>query len=152
MNFTEFKTEFLLRAKSADACSDEYKRAYKSESFSELLKVITDNFSYCCKNKIIDADLLNSIPTDDLKAADIHVNTSASSGWIYAYDSATVMASGSATVRAYGSATVEASGSAYINSFNSRDHKISGNAILRYFCENRVVLAQGIKSFNQSKS
>ena len=119
MNFTEFKTEILARAKSVDACNYEYSRAYKSESFAELLKVITDNFSYCCNKKIIDTDLLNSVPAEELKIADIHINTSASSGWIYASGSATVRAYGSATVRAYDSATVEAYGSATVMAYDS---------------------------------
>ena len=63
------------------------------------------------------------------------------SATVEAYHSATVRAYHSATVEAYHSATVEAYHSAYVNSFNTIEHKVSDNAILRYYYENRIVIA-----------
>jgi len=45
--FETLKAEILKRAKAASACADEYRRAYSSTSFSELFKVVTDNFWFC---------------------------------------------------------------------------------------------------------
>lgn len=155
-NFDEIKAEILLRAKKSEACDTEYKRAEKAKDYSELIKVITDNFHFSCSNKIIDVPMLESIGKDICNENNLFFNVSTDKGYLIA-DSATVEAWGSATVRAWGSATVKAwdsatveasdsatvraSGSAYINSYNSIEHKISDKTILRYFYENRVVLA-----------
>ena len=179
-NFDEIKAEILLRAKKTKACDKEFKRAENAESYSELIRVITDNFYFSCFNKIIDVPMLENIGKDICNENNLFFNVSTDKGYLIvdsatvrawgsatvevygsatvdASDSATVRASGSATVRAWGSATVrasgsaivrawdsatvEASGSAYINSYNSIEHKISDKTILRYFYENRVVLA-----------
>ena len=163
-NFDEIKAEILLRAKKTKACDKEFKRAENAESYSELIRVITDNFYFSCFNKIIDVPMLENIGKDICNENNLFFNVSTDKGYLIvdsatvrawgsatvevygsatvdASDSATVRASGSATVRAWDSATVEASGSAYINSYNSIEHKISDKTILRYFYENRVVLA-----------
>ncbi|RKT01059.1 hypothetical protein [Chryseobacterium defluvii] len=200
-NFKEIKQEILDRAKNVDACNGEYKRAYKAENYEELLKVVTDNFNFCCNNKIIDCELLSRIGESICNENNLFYNVSTDKGFLLAdsatvrasgsatveawgsatveaWGSATVRASGSATVEAWGSATVEASGSAtvrasgsatveawgsatveawgsaYINSYNSIEHKISEKVILRYYYENRVVLAdvESLKPLHNSKS
>ena len=147
-NFDEIKAEILLRAKKTKACDKEFKRAENAESYSELIRVITDNFYFSCFNKIIDVPMLENIGKDICNENNLFFNVSTDKGYLIvdsatvrAWGSATVRASGSAIVRAWDSATVEASGSAYINSYNSIEHKISDKTILRYFYENRVVLA-----------
>ena len=190
-HFEEIKEEILKRAKNAEACPGEYKRAYKAENFKELLGVVTDNFGFSCCKGIIDVELLAGIGEDICEQNNLFFNVDSSNGYLLvdnatvvasgnatvvaydnatvtaydnatvtaydnatvtAYDNATVEAYGNETVRAYGNATVEAYGNAtvraydnaYINSYNSIEHKISGKSILRYNCQNKVVLAEGI--------
>lgn len=146
MNFIEFKTEILRRAHDAEACKDEYKRAYNSEDFEQLITVIKDNFGWCCKEKVLTPELLESVKEDAAKF-DLYCNVTTNKGYLLAWgsatveawDSATVRASGSATVRAYGSATVRASGSAYINVTSTMECKISDKAIMRYRDTNQVI-------------
>jgi len=144
MNFQEFKTEILKRAKAKDACTDEYKKAYKSESFSELFTAIAANSNWCCRNTVIDVALLNQVGLKICHENNFWVNESSNKGFLIA-DSATVRASGSATVRAWGSATVEAWDSAYIDSRNSIEHKISDKVILRYYNTNIIKFGENIK-------
>ena len=76
-----------------------------------------------------------------VKAYDSATVRACGSATVRAYDSATVKAYDSATVKAFGSATVEACGSAYICSYNDIEHKLSDKSILRYYYQNKVVLA-----------
>ena len=64
IEFVKFKSEILKRAKESNAWSGEYKKAYTTESFSDLFKAISDNFYWCCKNKVIDCKLLTDLGLD----------------------------------------------------------------------------------------
>jgi len=157
MNFKEFKTEILKRAKASGACSGEYSRAENANDFKDLIKVLTDNFNYACQNKTINIELLEKVGAKICNENDLFFNCDTSTGYLLASDSATVRASGSATVEAFDSATVEAfdsatvrasdsatvraSNSAYICSYSTVEHKVSNKAILRYYYENKVVLS-----------
>ena len=127
ISFKEIKEEILKRAKESNSCTGEYKRAYKSENISELLKVVTDNFNFCCNNKVIDIPLLDNIGADTCAESNLFFNTNANKGYLLV-DSATVEASGSATVRAWGSATVRAWGSATVRASGSATVRASGSA------------------------
>jgi len=146
MNFQEFKTEILKRAKKQDACTDEYKKAYKSESFAELFKAISDNFHWCCRKGVIDVPLLNQVGLEICHENNFWVNESSNKGFmiadsakveawgsatVEAWDSATVRAWGSATVRAWGSAKVEAWGSATVEASDSATVEAWGSATVR---------------------
>jgi len=141
MNFKEFKTEILKRAKASGACSGEYSRAENANDFKDLIKVLTDNFNYACQNKTINIELLEKVGAKICNENDLFFNCDTSTGYLLASGSATVKASGSATVRASDSATVEAFDSAYICSYSTIEHKVSDKAILRYYYENKVVLS-----------
>ncbi|MDR2927162.1 MAG: hypothetical protein LBV41_03005 [Cytophagaceae bacterium] len=52
--FNELKADILQRARDADACSDEYKRAYGAETKAELLQVIVDNIAWCYNKEMLD--------------------------------------------------------------------------------------------------
>lgn len=134
MNFQTFKSEILKRAKAVDACESQFQRTEKSENFSKLLRVITDNFHYCCNNSIIDCALLAQLDIELLDEAKLFVNQDTNEGFLIA---------DSATVRAWGLATVEAWDSVYMHSFNTLEHKISEKAILRYQ-SGKVVLGEQI--------
>ena len=139
-NFQEIKNKIICSAKESNACKTEFNRALNSKDIQELLKVVKDNFNYCCNNKIITKDLLEEIGKEVCEENDLFLNVSTNKGYLFA---------DSATVRAWGSATVEAWGSAYINSFNSLDHKISDKVILRYYFGNKVILAENISNYEK---
>ena len=140
MNYKEFKSEILTRARSASACEAQYKRAYEAKDFAALFAVIKDNFVYCCNNGIIDAPLLEQV-REDADKCDVWLNVNASSGFLLAYGSATVKATGSATVKAtdsatvkaYDSATVEAYGSATVKAYDSATVKAYDSATVKTY-------------------
>jgi hypothetical protein len=57
MNFEEFKTEVLKRAKKEGACCGEYKRALVATSYEELAEVIKDNICFNREHSIVTDDL-----------------------------------------------------------------------------------------------
>ena len=128
--FEEIKEELLLRAKKAGACQIGYAMGLRSQCKADILKAITDNWSWVLRTaRIVDAEYLeDNFDEEDLAEAGIytqkyHEVTTTSfacgSATVEAYDSATVKAYDSATVKAYGSATVKAYGSATVKAYDS---------------------------------
>ena len=149
MNFTEIKQVIIDRAKNADACADQFRRAVEAETMPELLKVITDNFTWCCGYKIIDIELLSNIEVPLLDEAKLYFNRDVSEGYclvvdatVQAWGNATVWASGKATVQAWGNATVEASGNATVQVYDNATVEASGNATVEVY-DNAKVRAWG---------
>ena len=106
--FEEIKKEILERAHNARACTIQYKRAYQSENLETLCNVIKDNFWWCCRNNVLDGELIDKYKKifSDNK---IYHNVSIKSGFLLASGNSTVEASGNSTVKAYDNSTVEAS-------------------------------------------
>ena len=133
--FEEFKKIILDCAKKAAACTEQYRRAYSSESFKELTTVIRDNFFWCVNNDVITGELIDEYKQEFADGGIWH-NENVTEGYMIATDSATVKAFGSATVKAFGSATVDASdsvtveatGSATVWAFDSTTVDASGSA------------------------
>ena len=136
--FEEIKEELLLRAKKAGACQIGYAMGLRSQSKADILKAITDNWSWVLRTaRIVDAKYLeDNFAEEELVEAGIYtqkyheVKTTSfacgsatvkayDSATVKAYDSATVKACGSATVKAYDSATVEAYDSATVEAYDS---------------------------------
>ena len=133
-NFSEIKQEILDRARRAEACRPEYRRAYAAETLGDLCTVIKDNFNWCCRSGVIDARLLEKYKSD-FAACDIYVNTDAERGFLLcdnakveAWNNATVEACGNATVKAYGNATVEAYDNAKVKAWNNATVEAWNNA------------------------
>ena len=139
-NFKELKEEIIKRAKAADACTSEYKRAYKSESFEELLQVIKDNFDFAVRRKVIDIELIK-LYENEFNNNKIYGNIDISEGYLLV-DNATVRASGNATVRAWGNATVEAWDNATVEAWGNATVEAWGNATVRAW-GNATVRASG---------
>lgn len=137
MEFNDFKNEILKRAKEAGACSGEYRRAYQSNDYSELMQVIKDNFDFAVRRNVIGPSLIETYK-DQFNANQIYCNVDASSGFLLASGDATVEAWGDATVRASGNATVEAWGDAYVTSYYVIECKLRDNAIYRIRESNTV--------------
>ena len=159
-DFEDIKAEILNRAKAAKACTEQYSRAYKSETLQELCSVIKDNFNWCFNNKVITSNLLMQY-REDFAQNDIFINISVRSGFLLcdnatveawgnatvkAWDNATVKAWDNVTVEAWGNATVEACdnvtveawGNAYCTSHYIIECKLSNNAIYRVKSTNTV--------------
>ena len=161
--FEEIKEELLLRAKKAGACQIGYAMGLRSQSKADILKAITDNWSWVLRTaRIVDAEYLeDNFAEEDLAEAGIytqkyHEVTTTS----FACGSATVKAYGSATVEAYGSATVEACGSATVKAYDSATVKAYGSATVEAYdsatveaCGSATVKAYGsatVKAYDNS--
>ena len=141
--FEEIKKEILERAHNARACTIQYKRAYQSENLETLCNVIKDNFWWCCRNNVLDGELIDKYKKifSDNK---IYHNVSIKSGFLLASGNSTVEASGNSTVKAYDNSTVEASGNSTVQA--------SGNSTVEAY-DNSTVQAYGnstVKAFGNS--
>lgn len=151
-DFEAIKAEILNRAKAAKACTEQYSRAYKSETLQELCSVIKDNFRWCFNNKVITSNLLMQY-REDFAQNDIFINISVRSGFLLcdnatvkAWGNATVKACGNATVEAWDNATVEACDNATVEAWDNAyctshriiECKLSNNAIYRVKSTNTV--------------
>ena len=127
-NFLEIKETILASARSAQACREQYGRAYSSETPEELMEVIKDNLHWCAVNKVLTVSLIEEY-RDLFTEYGIHCNESVDSGYLLA-DNATVQAWGSAKVEAWGSAKVWACGSATVQAWGSAKVRAWGNAYI----------------------
>ena len=139
-DFEDIKAEILNRAKAAKACTEQYSRAYKSETLQELCSVIKDNFNWCFNNKVITSNLLMQY-REDFAQNDIFINISVRSGFLLC-DNATVEACGNATVRACDNATVKACDNATVKACDNATVKACGNATVKAW-DNATVKACG---------
>ena len=139
-DFEAIKAEILNRAKAAKACTEQYSRAYKSETLQELCSVIKDNFRWCFNNKVITSNLLMQY-REDFAQNDIFINISVRSGFLLC-GNATVEAWGNATVEAWGNATVKAWGNATVEACDNATVEACDNATVKA-CDNATVEACG---------
>ena len=133
-NFKELKEEIIKRAKAADACTSEYKRAYKSESFEELLQVIKDNFDFAVRRKVIDIELIK-LYENEFNNNKIYGNIDISEGYLLVDN-----------------ATVRASGNAYITSYYTIECILSDNSIYRIRESNTIKFASDEIKFEKYKA
>ena len=144
--FEEIKEELLLRAKKAGACQIGYAMGLRSQCKADILKAITDNWSWVLRTaRIVDAEYLeDNFDEEDLAEAGIytqkyHEVTTTS----FACDSATVKAYGSATVEAYGSATVEAYENSYVEDLTGNIRPQSGYAVIKDYYNHKIYIKKG---------
>ena len=144
--FTEIKEEILRRAKNAKACVEQYKRALESQTLQELAQVIKDNFNWCCNRKVLDVEIVERYEIE-FATVEIYANKSISNGYVV-IDGEVEMLSGGAVAymcdnstvtNMWGNSTVtKMCDNAYISTYNYIECKISGNAIMRVRCENKI--------------
>ena len=139
-DFEDIKAEILNRAKAAKACTEQYRRAYKSETLQELCGVIKDNFNWCFNSKVITSNLLMQY-REDFAQNDIFINISVRSGFLLC-DNATVKACGNATVKACGNATVKAYGNVTVKAWGNATVEACDNVTVKA-CDNVTVKACG---------
>ena len=152
--FEEIKKEILERAHNARACTIQYKRAYQSENLETLCNVIKDNFWWCCRNNVLDGELIDKYKKifSDNK---IYHNVSIKSGFLLASGNSTVEASGNSTVKAYDNSTVEAydnstvqaSGNSTVEAYDNSTVQAYGNSTVMAF-GNSTVQAYGNSYIN----
>ena len=135
--FEEIKKEILERAHNARACTIQYKRAYQSENLETLCNVIKDNFWWCCRNNVLDGELIDKYKKifSDNK---IYHDVSIKSGFLLASGNSTVEASGNSTVKAYGNSTVKAYDNSYINCRSTIECVLKDNSIVRKWDTNTI--------------
>ena len=135
--FEEIKKEILERAHNARACTIQYKRAYQSENLETLCNVIKDNFWWCCRNNVLDGELIDKYKKifSDNK---IYHNVSIKSGFLLASGNSTVEAYGNSTVEAYDNSTVQAYGNSYINCRSTIECVLKDNSIVRKWDINTI--------------
>ena len=139
--FEEIKKEILERAHNARACTIQYKRAYQSENLETLCNVIKDNFWWCCRNNVLDGELIDKYKKifSDNK---IYHNVSIKSGFLLASGNSTVEAYGNSTVKASGNSTVKASGNSTVKAYDNSTVEASGNSTVKAY-DNSTVKASG---------
>ena len=169
--FEEIKEELLLRAKKAGACQIGYAMGLRSQCKADILKAITDNWSWVLRTaRIVDAEYLeDNFDEEDLAEAGIytqkyHEVTTTSfacgsatvevygSATVEVCDSATVEVCDSATVKAYGSATVKAYGSATVEAYDSATVEAYDSATVEAY-DSATVKAYGsatVKAYENS--
>ena len=149
--FEEIKKEILERAHNARACTIQYKRAYQSENLETLCNVIKDNFWWCCRNNVLDGELIDKYKKifSDNK---IYHNVSIKSGFLLASGNSTVQAFGNSTVQASGNSTVQAFGNSTVQAFDNSTVKAYDNSTVEAY-DNSTVEAFGnstVKAFDNS--
>ena len=144
--FEEIKEELLLRAKKAGACQIGYAMGLRSQSKADILKAITDNWSWVSRTaRIVDAEYLeDNFAEEDLAEAGIytqkyHEVTTTS----FACGSATVKAYGSATVKAYDSATVKAYENSYVEDLTGNIRPQYGYAVIKDYYNHKIYIKKG---------
>ena len=149
--FEELKEELLIRAKNAGACQAGYAMGLRSNTKSDLLKAITENWFWVLRSaKIVDAKYLeDNFTEEELSEAGIYtrnthevrtVSFACGSATVEACDNATVEACDNATVKAYDSATVKAYDSATVEAYGSATVKACDSATVEA-CDNATVEA-----------
>ncbi|MDR1119433.1 MAG: hypothetical protein LBM08_00770 [Dysgonamonadaceae bacterium] len=127
MRFNEFKNEILRRAKEANACTDEYRRACQSKNFRELMRVIKDNFTFAVSYEVIDASLI-AANKYRFNTNQIYCNVNVNHGFLLVCGNATVEVRGNGTVRAYNNTVVGACDNGTVRAYDRANVKMWGNA------------------------
>lgn len=154
--FEEIKNEILERARKARACSGQYKRAYQSENIETLCDVIKDNFWWCCRNDVLDGELIDNY-REIFSENKIYHNVSVKNGFLLvdgnstvkAYGNSTVEAYDRSTVEAYDNSTVEAYNKSYINCCSTVECVIKDNSIVRRWDLNTIQYASDKLKFEK---
>ena len=95
-NFEELKEKILTAAKAASACTEQYKRAYGTNSMVELCNVVKDNFRWCCLSGVLTGELIDEYNSDFSTNGIFHNENC---------DRVYLLATGNSTVTAYGNST-----------------------------------------------
>ncbi|OUP31664.1 hypothetical protein B5F24_16400 [Bacteroides clarus] len=128
--FEELKEELLIRAKNAGACQAGYAMGLRSNTKSDLLKAITENWFWVLRSaKIVDAKYLeDNFTEEELSEAGIYIRNT--------HEVRTVSF-------ACGSATVEAYDNSYVEDCTGNVRPQSGYAIVKDYIAIRYISKKG---------
>ena len=128
--FEEIKEELLLRAKKAGACQIGYAMGLRSQCKADILKAITDNWSWVLRTaRIVDAEYLeDNFDEEDLAEAGIYTQK---------YHEVTT------TSFACGSATVEAYENSYVEDLTGNIRTQSGYAVIKDYYNHKIYIKKG---------
>lgn len=128
--FEEIKEELLLRAKKAGACQIGYAMGLRSQSKADILKAITDNWSWVLRTaRIVDARYLeDNFAEEDLAEAGIYTQK-------YHEVTMTSFACGSATVKAYENS--------YVEDLTGNIRPQSGYAVIKDYYNHKIYIQKG---------
>lgn len=128
--FEEIKEELLLRAKKAGACQIGYAMGLRSQSKADILKAITDNWSWVLRTaRIVDAEYLeDNFAEEDLAEAGIYTQK-------YHEVTTTSFACGSATVKAYDNS--------YVEDLTGNIRPQSGYAVIKDCYNHKIYIQKG---------
>ena len=144
--FEEFKDIILERARLAEACREQYGRAYRAEDFPQLMEVIRDNFRWAVTHKVVDGDLIDAY-REEFAAGKIWHNEDVRDGYLLATGNSTVEATGSSTVNAYGNSTVNAYGNSTVEATGNSTVEAYGSSTVNAY-GNSTVKAYGSSTVN----
>ena len=149
--FEEFKDIILERARLAEACREQYGRAYRAEDFPQLMEVIRDNFRWAVTHKVVDGDLIDAY-REEFAAGKIWHNEDVRDGYLLATGNSTVEATGNSTVEATGNSTVEATGNSTVEAYGNSTVKAYDSSTVEAY-GNSTVKATGsstVKAYDSS--
>lgn len=128
--FEEIKEELLLRAKKAGACQIGYAMGLRSQCKADILKAITDNWSWVLRTaRIVDVEYLeDNFDEEDLAEASIYTQK---------YHEVTT------TSFAYGSATVKAYENSYVEDLTGNIRPQSGYAVIKDYYNHKIYIKKG---------
>lgn len=152
--FEELKQELLKRAKDADACKEQYARAYGAQTLEQLMRVCRDNFRWACLHGVLDIDIIK-LYHDEFASGSIYANEDTIRGYLLCKDATVsvfgntgntnVVAFGNARVRAFSNASVVAFDNVIVRAFNNVRVIAFNNASVRAYDNARVIASNNAR-------
>ena len=138
--FEELKKEILIRAHKAEACREQYGRAYGAETLDALMEVVRDNFNWCCDNDVLDGDIIDRYKAEfnagkiwhnEARVTDGMLLLENSSAELLENSSAVLLENSSAVLRDNSSAVLLENSSAVLLENSSAVLRDNSSAVLR---------------------
>ena len=129
--FEELKKEILIRAHKAEACREQYGRAYGAETLDALMEAVRDNFGWCCENDVLDGDIIDRYKAE-FNAGNIwHNEARVTDGMLLLENSsAELLGNSSAELRENSSAVLRENSSAVLRGNSSAELWGNSSAVL----------------------
>ena len=130
--FEELKKEILIRAHKAEACREQYGRAYGAETLDALMEVVRDNFNWCCDNDVLDGDIIDRYKAEFNAGKIWHNEARVTDGMLLLENSsAELLENSSAVLRDNSSAELLENSSAVLRDNSSAVLRENSSAVLR---------------------
>ena len=149
--FEELKKEILIRAHKAEACREQYGRAYGAETLDALMEVVRYNFDWCCNNDVLDGDIIDRYKAEfnagkiwhnEARVTDGMLLLDNSSAELWGNSRAVLWENSSAVLRGNSRAELRENSSAVLRENSSAVLRENSSAVLR---ENSYGISYSIK-------